>query len=78
VMISIDVGSAHSGTARLGIREIVRQLNSALGATLVATLAGGRTRRSATAGLGLMARNHGRRPRRARSSPTVPGPPFQA
>jgi hypothetical protein len=40
VSISIDVGSTHSGTARLGIREIVRQLNSALGATLVAALAG--------------------------------------
>lgn len=38
--ISIDVGAAHGGTARLGIREIVRQLNSALGATLVAALAG--------------------------------------
>lgn len=40
VSISNDVGAAHSGTARLGIREIVRQLNSSLGATLVATLAG--------------------------------------
>lgn len=38
--IPIDVGAAHGGTARLGIREIVRQLNSALGATLVAALAG--------------------------------------
>ena len=38
--ISIDIGAAHAGTARLGIREIVRQLNSALGATLVAALAG--------------------------------------
>jgi hypothetical protein len=40
VSISIDIGAAHAGTARLGIREIVRQLNSALGATLVAALAG--------------------------------------
>ncbi|MET4096060.1 hypothetical protein [Arthrobacter sp. UYCu712] len=40
--ISIDVGAAHGGTARLGIREIVRQLNSALGATLVAALSGSR------------------------------------
>lgn len=40
--ISIDIGASHSGTARLGIREIVRQLNSALGATLVAALAGSR------------------------------------
>ena len=39
---SIDIGAAHAGTARLGIREIVRQLNSALGATLVAALAGSR------------------------------------
>lgn len=38
--ISIDIGAAHAGTARLGIREIVRQLNSSLGATLVAALAG--------------------------------------
>lgn len=37
---SIDLGATHSGTARLGIREIVRQLNSALGATLVASLVG--------------------------------------
>lgn len=40
--ISIDIGASHAGTARLGIREIVRQLNSALGATLVAALAGSR------------------------------------
>lgn len=33
--VSIGVGAAHSGTARLG-----GQLNSALGATLVAALAG--------------------------------------
>lgn len=38
--ISSDIGAAHGGTARLGLREIVRQLNSALGATLVAALAG--------------------------------------
>jgi hypothetical protein len=42
VSISIDIGAAHAGTARLGIREIVRQLNSSLGATLVAALAGSR------------------------------------
>ena len=34
------IGDTHAGTARLGIREIVRQLNAALGATLVAALAG--------------------------------------
>ncbi|ALU39052.1 hypothetical protein AS188_04020 [Kocuria flava] len=38
--VSIDVGGTHAGTARLGIREIVRQLNTALGATLVGALAG--------------------------------------
>ncbi|MCW2132377.1 hypothetical protein [Arthrobacter sp. VKM Ac-2550] len=38
--ISTGIGAAHAGTARLGIREIVRQLNSALGATLVSALAG--------------------------------------
>lgn len=38
--ITINIGAAHGGTARLGIREIVRQLNSALGATLVAVLSG--------------------------------------
>ncbi|MCG2623015.1 hypothetical protein LVY72_14020 [Arthrobacter sp. I2-34] len=40
--ISTGIGAAHAGTARLGIREIVRQLNGALGATLVAALAGAR------------------------------------
>lgn len=40
--ISSDTGGAHRSTARLGIREIVRQLNSALGAALVAALAGSR------------------------------------
>jgi len=38
--VSIDIGGMHAGTARLGIREIVRQLNTALGATLVGALAG--------------------------------------
>jgi hypothetical protein len=40
--MSIDtvIGAAHGRTARLGIREIVRQLNTALGPTLVAALAG--------------------------------------
>ena len=38
--VSIDIGGTHAGTARLGIREIVRQLNTALGATLVGALAG--------------------------------------
>jgi hypothetical protein len=42
VGISTGIGAAHAGTARLGIREIVRQLNGALGATLVAALAGAR------------------------------------
>lgn len=32
--------SAHHATARLGLREVVRQLNSHLGPTLVAALAG--------------------------------------
>ncbi|KHL04490.1 hypothetical protein [Sinomonas humi] len=40
--MSIDsiVGAAYGRTARLGIREIVRQLNGSLGPTLVAALAG--------------------------------------
>lgn len=38
-------GAAHSRTARLGIREIVRRLNAALGATLVAGLAGSKDRK---------------------------------
>jgi hypothetical protein len=38
--MSIATGTGLGGTARLGIREIVRQLNGALGATLVAALAG--------------------------------------
>jgi len=43
--ISIINAAAHTGTARLGIREIVRQLNTSLGATLVSSLAGSRDRR---------------------------------
>ena len=35
---------AHSAAARLGIREVVRQLNNHLGTTLVAALAGVRDR----------------------------------
>lgn len=42
---AIDIGTAHAETARLGVREMVRQLNSALGATLVAALAGNRDRK---------------------------------
>lgn len=38
--IATTSGASHAGTARLGIREIVRQLNVSLGATLVAALAG--------------------------------------
>lgn len=38
-------GTAHARTARLGIREIVRRLNAALGATLVAALAGSKDRK---------------------------------
>lgn len=38
--ISTIQNTGFAGTARLGIREVVRQLNSALGATLVAALAG--------------------------------------
>lgn len=41
---TIDHGLIHAGTARLGIREIVRSLNVALGATLVGGLAGSKTR----------------------------------
>jgi hypothetical protein len=39
-------GAAHAKTARLGIREIVRRLNAALGATLVAGLAGSKDRKT--------------------------------
>lgn len=42
--ITTDVGTAHAGTARMGIREIVRVLNAALGATLVGALAGSKDR----------------------------------
>lgn len=38
--ISSTQNTAFAGTARLGIREVVRQLNAALGATLVAALTG--------------------------------------
>lgn len=38
--ISTIQNTGFAGTARLGIREVVRQLNSALGATLVAALTG--------------------------------------
>lgn len=38
--ISTIQNAGFVGTARLGIREVVRQLNSALGATLVAALSG--------------------------------------
>lgn len=38
--ISTIQNTGFAGTARLGIREVVRQLNAALGATLVAALAG--------------------------------------
>lgn len=37
---AMHTGAVHAETARLNVREIVRQLNGALGATLVATLAG--------------------------------------
>ncbi|SDI93935.1 hypothetical protein SAMN04488693_13611 [Arthrobacter subterraneus] len=43
--IATTTGTAHARTARLGIREIVRRLNAALGATLVAALAGSKDRR---------------------------------
>lgn len=33
-------GSAHAATARMGIREVVRRLNAALGASMVSALAG--------------------------------------
>ena len=38
--ISTIQNAGFAGTARLGIREVVRQLNTALGATLVAALTG--------------------------------------
>ncbi|WP_404287734.1 hypothetical protein [Glutamicibacter arilaitensis] len=38
--ISTIIGAAHARTARLGISEVVRRLNAALGATFVAALAG--------------------------------------
>ena len=38
--ISTIQNTGFAGTARLGIREVVRQLNAALGATLVAALTG--------------------------------------
>lgn len=38
--ISTIQNTGFAGTARLGIREVVRQLNGALGATLVAALSG--------------------------------------
>ena len=37
---SVDLGAAHGGKTRLGIREVVRQFDSALGGMLVASLAG--------------------------------------
>ncbi|WFP16695.1 hypothetical protein [Citricoccus muralis] len=39
-MASTDAGTAHAEMARLGVREIVRRLNQALGVALVASLAG--------------------------------------
>lgn len=38
--VSITTVSAHDATARMGLREVVRQLNSHLGPTLVAAAAG--------------------------------------
>lgn len=43
--ISTITGAAHARTGRLGIREVVRRLNAALGATLVAALAGNKDRK---------------------------------
>ncbi|MDJ0318935.1 hypothetical protein [Pseudarthrobacter sp. PS3-L1] len=43
--IATTTGTAHARTARLGIREIVRRLNAALGATLVAALSGSKDRK---------------------------------
>ncbi|MET3920050.1 hypothetical protein [Arthrobacter sp. UYEF20] len=43
--IAAIAGAAHARTARLGIREIVRRLNAALGATLVAATAGSKDRK---------------------------------
>lgn len=44
--IETSAGAAHAKTARLGIREVVRRLNAALGATLVAGLAGSKDRKN--------------------------------
>lgn len=41
-MSMITAGGAHAATARLDVHEIVRRLNGAVGATLVAALAGAR------------------------------------
>lgn len=41
-----NAGAVHAKTARLGLREIVRRLNAALGATLVAGLAGSKNRKN--------------------------------
>jgi hypothetical protein len=43
--IATTTGNAHARTARLDIREITRRLNAALGATLVAGLAGSKDSR---------------------------------
>jgi hypothetical protein len=40
VNMATTTRNAHAASARIGIREITRRLNSALGATLVASLAG--------------------------------------
>ena len=43
--IATTTGAAYLSTSRMGIREIVRRLNAALGPTLVAGLAGAKDRR---------------------------------
>ena len=43
--ITTSTGNAYLNTSRMGIREIVRRLNAALGPTLVAGLAGAKDKR---------------------------------
>ena len=45
-MSTLTVGSIHSETARMDIHELVRQLNTHLGPTLVAALVGSKDRKA--------------------------------
>lgn len=57
--VSITTVSAHDATARMGVREVVRQLNAYIGPTLVAATAGVKDRGLPTK----WARDDGPRPR---------------